>query len=451
MKIKELTPNPNNPRKITDDKLTMLKKALVEFGDLSGIVYNRRTKQLVGGHQRSKLFDTDSEITLTKEYPKPTQTGTVAEGFGVLSGERFSYREVDWPKHKEMAANIAANKGAGIWDMPQLGEWLKELNSFDVDIDLNLTMFDDDELSDFDGITVKEHVRTGPTGVDEDEIPEKAPARTKLGDIYRLGDHRLMCGDSTDAKSIRQLMKGEKADLWLTDPPYGVGMQAREESSSSSWVNKDRVNSQIINDDKSLDEMKLFWKAAASSAHQATTDKASYYWFACQGGDQMMMMMMMMMLGEASWQVKHELIWVKDQMCFGRADYHYKHEPIIYGWKRKCSHEWFGDRCQVSTFECPRPKKSDLHPTMKPIELLEKILINSSAKDSRVLDTFGGSGSTLIACEKTGRKCFMMELDPSYCDVIVDRWEKYTGKQAKKLSVKPILKKAADQPISSRA
>lgn len=263
---------------------------------------------------------------------------------------------------------------------------------------------------------------------DEDEIPDPPPEPiTRHGDIYRLGDHRLMCGDSTDTDSIERLMNGSKSDLWLTDPPYGVGMQAREES-SSSWVNKDRVHSSIINDDKPLDEMLLFWKSAATSAYLATSDKSAYYWFACQGGDQMMMMMMM--LGEAQWQVKHELIWVKDQMCFGRADYHYKHEPILYGWKKNKTHEWFGDRRQVSIFDIPRPKKSDLHPTMKPIELLERIINNSSLKGHGVLDTFGGSGSTLIACEKTKRKCFMMEIDPIYCDVIVKRWEAFTGKKS---------------------
>lgn len=155
--------------------------------------------------------------------------------------------------------------------------------------------------------------------------------------------------------------------------------------------------------------------------------------------------MMMMMLGDAEWQVKHELIWVKDQMCFGRADYHYKHEPIIYGWKRKCSHEWYGDRKQVSTFDCPRPKKSDLHPTMKPIELLERLLNNSSKNGQAVLDTFGGSGSTLIACEKTNRKCFMMELDPHYCDVIVERWERYTGKKARLVTVQKKQAKSKEQ------
>lgn len=267
-------------------------------------------------------------------------------------------------------------------------------------------------------------------GCDEDEVPDNVETICKLGDIWTLGQHRLMCGDSTSIDAVDKLMGGQLADLWLTDPPYGVKMQAREESSSSSWVNKDRKHSQITNDDKSLDEMKIFWTDLATSALTGTTDKAAYYWFACQGGDQMMMMMMMMALGDGGWQVKHELMWLKDQMVFGRCDYHYKHEPILYGWRRDGTHEWHGDRKQTSVLECVRPKKSDLHPTMKPIELLEPLLSNSTKPGQRVLDLCGGSGSTLIACEKTNRKCFMMEIDLHYCDVIVARWEKYTNSKA---------------------
>lgn len=264
---------------------------------------------------------------------------------------------------------------------------------------------------------------------DEDQVPEVGESITKLGDIWQLGNHRLMCGDSTDVGMVEKLMDGRKADLWLTDPPYGVSMQAREES-SSSWVNKDRHHSAISNDDLSLEEMQVFWTKCATSAASVSSDTSCYYWFACQGGDQMMMMMS---LGDGGWQVKHELIWVKDQMVFGRADYHYKHEPILYGWKRGGTHEWYGDRKQVSVIECKRPRKSDLHPTMKPIELLEPLLQNSTKSGQNVLDLFGGSGSTLIACQKTNRKCYSMEIDPYYVTVIIRRWEEFTGQKAVKL------------------
>lgn len=194
MQIKDIAPNPNNPRIITDDKLTMLKKALAEFGDLSGIVYNRKSKQLVGGHQRRKLIDDKTPIVITAKHSKPTKVGTVAEGYIEVKGERFAYREVYWPAAKEKAANIAANKGAGSWDMPQLAEWMKELNSFDVDFDLNLTMFDAKDLEVLDGITVREHTRTPGTGKEDDEDKEIPSARCKANQVYRLGDSYLKCG-----------------------------------------------------------------------------------------------------------------------------------------------------------------------------------------------------------------------------------------------------------------
>lgn len=261
---------------------------------------------------------------------------------------------------------------------------------------------------------------------DEDEVPElpKKP-KSRIGDLYQLGDHRLLCGDSTDIKQVERLMGGEKADLWLTDPPYGV--------SYKSNGNEDK-HREIENDNLPMDEMKVFWTNVAGNALLNCSDQAAYYWFACQGGDQMMMMMMA--LGDASWKVRHELIWVKDSMVMGRCDYHYKHEPILYGWKIKGKHNWNSDRKQVSVLEFPRPKKSDSHPTMKPVELIQYLMCNNTTSGQKVLDTFGGSGTTLIACEKTNRKCFMMELDPHYCDVIVERWEKFTGLKAEKISGK---------------
>jgi DNA modification methylase len=323
----------------------------------------------------------------------------------------------DFKDDQEEYTCVQSDNAIAHWaelDLPAINEdMLKIKGDFDVDL-----------------LGIKDFALTQPEKAgkcDEDEVPEPIESIAKMGDIWKLGQHRLMCGDSTSIDAVEKLMAGEKADLWLTDPPYGVGMEARERS-SSFWVNKNRVNKQITNDDKPIEEMKGFWKDCAASAFAACSDKSAYYWFACQGGDQMMMMMMS--LGDGGWQVKHELMWLKDQMVFGRADYHYKHEPILYGWKRGGTHEWYGDRKQTSVVECKRPRSSVLHPTMKPIELLEPLLSNSTKQGQAVLDLFGGSGSTLIACEKTSRKCFMMEIDPHYCDVIIARWEKYTGKKA---------------------
>lgn len=196
MQIKDLTPNAKNPRTISDSKRAMLKKALLKFGDLSGIVYNTKTKRLVGGHQRRDIFDPKSAITVVKKYSKPTKTGTVAEGFCELNGERFSYRAVYWPEATEKAANIAANKNAGEWDLPQLNEWLKDLSSFDLDFDINLTMFDADDLAALPNpIDVAGHTRTPGQGKDDEPEKEIGPAKCKPGEVYALGSTRLKVGE----------------------------------------------------------------------------------------------------------------------------------------------------------------------------------------------------------------------------------------------------------------
>ena len=208
MLIKDLVPNPKNPRVITTEKLSMLKRSMEEHGDLSGIVFNQKTGNLVGGHQRTKDLPQDSKVTITKQYDKPTRVGTIALGYVLVNGERFSYREVVWSKAKEMAANLAANKGAGEWDMPALGEWMNELKLEEFDLDL--TMFDEEERKQF---LTEEEKRLGPIGVDEDEVPE-VPKTTniKVGDLYYLDSHRLLCGDSTKAENIERLMNCEKTN-----------------------------------------------------------------------------------------------------------------------------------------------------------------------------------------------------------------------------------------------
>jgi len=392
--VKKLKPNPNNRNKHPESQIDEIVKQIKYQGWRHAIVVSNQSGFIAAGHGRllaARKMD-------LKKVPVVYQDFTDAEqeyAFGVADNAIAARAELDLP-----AINF---------DVADLGP----------DFDISLLGIEDFVVEPADKYADQ----------DADSVPENVKAVAKLGDIYQLGPHRLMCGDSTDHATVETLMAGEKADLYLTDCPYGVSMEAREKS-SSSWVNKDRVHSKIENDDRPLSEMKIFWTEVASAAIANCTDEASYYWFACQGGDQMMMMMA---LGDAGWAVKHELIWLKDQMCFGRADYHYKHEPIIYGWKRKGKHNWFSDRKQTSVLEFARPKKSDLHPTMKPVELLEYLLGNSSKSGHKVLDTFGGSGSTLIACEKTNRKCFMMELDPHYVDVIIARWEKFTGQKAKKL------------------
>ena len=209
-----------------------------------------------------------------------------------------------------------------------------------------------------------------------------------------------------------------KANLFLTDPPYAVSYIEKNAAVNGGIV-KNMVGKEIKNDTQSLEEAKKIWFAAAKNAHEFTDDQASYLWFACQGGDQMMMMMM---IGEAGWKVRHELMWAKDSFVFGRSDYHYQHEPILYGWKKDGTHKFYGDRKQSSVIRGARPRHSDFHPTTKPIELVEYLLRNHTKEGDVVLDLFGGSGTTLLACEKMNRTCYMMELDPMYIKVIQERY-----------------------------
>jgi hypothetical protein len=204
MKIQELAHDARNPRTITDSKLKQLKKALIEFGDLSGIVFNTRTKQLVGGHQRTKLIDDKTPVIITKRFDKPTRTGTIAQGYVELKGERFSYREVSWEAVKQKAAAIAANKNAGEWDMEQLSATLKELTHFDLDFDLDLTMFSTKELADLPNpIEVAAHTRK------KSDPKEPKPPKCKAGETYQLGSSQLRCGPD-DLEFCDQVIDGWK-------------------------------------------------------------------------------------------------------------------------------------------------------------------------------------------------------------------------------------------------
>ena len=375
-----------NARTHGEKNMDAIKGSLTKFGQVEPLVVQQSTKVVIGGNGRLAAMREMgwSEVDIIEVNLDPIQAKALA-----LALNRSS----------ELAA----------WDTDVLSETLKDL--LDENFDIEKIGFDDSfikqEEKQFEG--------------DPDEVPENAETRCKPGDLWILGNHRLLCGDSTNVQHVERLMGGELADLWLTDPPYGV-----------AYKGKTKEALEIQNDAMPLDQMADFWTSLAASALIATTDKAPYYWFACQGGDQMMLMMMMS-IGRAGWKFRHELIWVKDALVMSRCDYHYKHEPILYGWKQEGTHEFYGDRSQTSVLEFKRPKRNDVHPTMKPVELIEYLIGNSSKPKGKVFDTCLGSGTTLIACEKTGRKCYGMEIDPKYCDVILARWEKLTGETATRL------------------
>lgn len=256
-------------------------------------------------------------------------------------------------------------------------------------------------------------------GCEEDEMPEDVETICKPGDIWQLGNHRLMCGDSTNIVDVQALMGGQRAAMVWTDPPYNVNYEGG-------------TGLKIKNDSMSDDQFRQFLRDAYSSMAAVTIPGGSIYvahadseGYNFRGAAR-----------DAGWLVKQCLIWRKNQLVMGRQDYHWIHEPILYGWLDGGAHHWYGDRKQSTVLDFDRPRKNDVHPTMKPVALIEYCLNNSSKRGDVVLDLFGGSGSTMIACEKLIRSAMVMELDPKYCDVIVERWQRYAKQEARLLNGK---------------
>lgn len=294
------------------------------------------------------------------------------------------------------------------------------------DLEIN---FDEISLPDTT-IDFSDQSEETPETEGDDEVPEvEEKAVSKRGEMYELGNSILMCGDSTNAEDVAHLMGGEKCDMIFTDPPYNVAIGDKNKAINDNRAERglsrtNAIESNIENDNFKTDEEcgEKLWKPAFTNLFENAKDSCPIYVTMPQGGTHMMMMMMR----DSGWQVKHELIWVKNSPTFsmGRLNYDYQHEPILYGWKK--THKWVGKgNFNKSIWEIDKPKKCDLHPTMKPIELIENALLNSSEQNDLILDLFGGSGSTLIACEKNNRKARLMELDPKYCDVIRRRYTKW--------------------------
>lgn len=256
--------------------------------------------------------------------------------------------------------------------------------------------------------------------VEDVEVPDDAPQRVKRGEIWVLGEHRLMCGDSTKPEDMRKLLGGGEADLWLTDPPYNVAVVGKTKKhltiENDSWANDDEF-------------VEFLRKAFVTALDVLKPGCAFYVWFAQTQAENFLAA-----ADKAGMTIRQTLIWAKSTFSLGRQDYQWKHEPCLYGWKDGASHRWFSDRKQTTVLEFEKPARNAEHPTMKPVPLMAYEIRNSSRVGDTVLDSFGGSGSTLMACEQTGRKCVTMELDPHYCDVILKRWEDYTGQKAERIS-----------------
>jgi DNA modification methylase len=343
----------------------------------------------------------------------------------LLAAQRLGLTEVpvirlpDLSETQRRALVIADNKialNAG-WDEELLALEMKELK--DLDFDLDLLGFDEDELKALEQFGEPE---TEPQS-EEDEVLE-APTEpiTKYGDLWLLGDHKLLCGDTTIYDDVKKLMADETAAMVFTDPPYNVNYGATMKDSlryhAGSLGGRKIMNdnlgdgfAQFLTD--SLSNLMMFNNGAAYICMSSSELHTLYNAFVAAGG---------------KWSTF--IIWAKNTFTLGRADYQRQYEPILYGWRADQKHYWCGARDQADVWAYNKPVKNDLHPTMKPVELVERAINNSSKAGEIVLDGFGGSGSTLIAAEKTGRKARLIELDPKFCDVIVQRWEGYTGGKA---------------------
>lgn len=375
--VEKLVPAEYNPRKDLkpgDPEYEKLKRSITEFGYVEPVIWNRTTGRVVGGHQRLKvLIDT-----------------------GVNEVECVV---VEMSEEKEKALNVALNKISGDWDKEKLSLLIADLQG--ADFDVSLTGFDAPELDALFKDAQREGVHDDDFDVD---AALKEPAITKAGDLWLLGKHRLICGDSTKKDVFDLLMDGRQANLVVTDPPYNVNYEG-----SAGKIKNDNMTDSAFYD---------FLLASFQNMEACMASDASIYVFHADTEG----LNFRRAFSDAGFYLSGTCIWKKQSLVLGRSPYQWRHEPILFGWKKKGKHEWYADRKQTTIWEFDKPKNNPDHPTMKPVELLAYPILNSSMANCIVLDPFGGSGSTLIACEQTDRTCFMIELDEKFCDVIVKRY-----------------------------
>ena len=402
-KISDLKPNPKNPRTITKDTIKPLRQSMRDNGYTDRIMIDNHN-MILSGHARWLVFK--------EEDPNAEIECLVAQ------------RELT--EEEKQRAIIGLNRDGGIDDITAL------------QMD-----FDPVILAQYD-ITVDKSDEYNTKEIEEVEIPEDVETRVQPGEIWALGNHRLMCGDSTNQEDIEKLMNGEKANMLLTDPPYNVDYKGSN-------------GLKIQNDDMEDENFQEFLTKAFVIANTNMKAGACFYiWY----GD-VESYNFYQATRNTGWKTRECLQRIKNSLVLGRHDYQIKHEPCLYGWKDGATHTWNGGRKQTTAMEAidlmneedlrkaykelveqldtsviyeNKPAKNKEHPTMKPIKLMARLIRNSSNVGDIILDLFGGSGSTLIACEQIGRKCYMNELDSHYCDVIIERWEKFTGKTATKIN-----------------
>ena len=387
----ELLPADYNPRKDLkpgDAEYEKLKRSLEQFGYVEPVIWNQTTGRVVGGHQRLKVL---MDMGMTE----------------------VDCVVVEMDEDKEKALNIALNKISGDWDKDKLALLIADLQG--VDFDVSLTGFDPAEIDDLFKDTLKD-------GIKDDEFDVEAelakPTKTKPGDIWLLGRHKLICGDTTNPDTLKTLMGEEKANLVVTDPPYNVNYEG-----SAGKIKNDNMDNENF--------YKFLFDAFVNTESVMADDSSIYVFHADTEG-----LNFRKAFSDAGFYLSGTCIWKKQSLVLGRSPYQWQHEPVLFGWKKKGRHQWYTGRKESTIWEFDKPKKNGDHPTMKPIPLLAYPIMNSSLTNSIVLDPFGGSGSTLIACEQTDRICRTVELDEKFCDVIVSRYIELVGSSEKVLLVR---------------
>lgn len=395
-KVNDLIPSDFNPRKISEAQRMKLVESLQKF-NLVDIPVINHDGSIISGHQR--IFALQA-------------IGRGDELIDVRSPNRML-------TDKELKEYmLIANSHAGEWNKEVFEEFFADVDIADIGFGLEDDIFAafEEEEEDEQHLEAKE---------DDYEPEDNLKVDVVKGDLieFRKGDiyHRLLCGDSTNADDVEKVMDSMEADLYLTDPPYGVSYASKNEY-LNTIARGNRIQVEIENDHKTPEEMYELWCQWFSLACGVLKQKSSYYIFSPQGGD---LLLLLQAVRDSGFQLKHVLVWAKNNHVLGRCDYNYKHEPIVYGWKQKGTHVFYGNGIfKTSVWEFNKPLKNDLHPTMKPVELLSNAVLNSTQKGDLIFDNFLGSGSTMVAAHQLARNCYGLELTEHYCQVIINRMAK---------------------------
>lgn len=395
VKISNLKFAEYNPRIITKEEFEGLKASLKTFGVVDPIIINK-DYTIIGGHQRTRAWQE-------------------------LGHETIPCNVVELGKKLEKKLNVVLNSHAisGKYDELKLAEILEELKLDEDYFDLRLDSLEQLDLSE--------------NNIEEDEFDGKSPAEpnTLVGDLYELNEHRLMCGDSTSSDVISKLMDGRLFDLVVTDPPYNVDYSAKN-NALAKWRPNKNVHIDIANDNMTQSQFYQFLLDVYTQFYINMKEGSAIYVFHADTEGHNFRSAFL----ESGLKLSQCLVWVKQHMVLSRQDYHWKHEPILYGWKEGAGHQWYSDRKQTTILEFDKPMANAEHPTMKPVNILAYLIQNNTKGQDLVGDFFLGSGSTLMACEQTKRICYGVELEPKYCDVIVKRWVTYMKDKGKEYTVK---------------